>query len=75
MSDNKHQAITDAQELLQLEEQAREQQREDAIYRLGRAVMLAPNIAICEALLRGEHVPISRLDPDWVRRYGLRETA
>lgn len=43
--------------------------------RLARAVMLAPTIEICEALLLGEDVPISSLDPDWVRRYGLRESA
>lgn len=34
--------------------------------------MLAPRIEICEALLRGETVPLSDLDPVWVERYGLK---
>jgi hypothetical protein len=36
-----------------------------------RAVMLAPTLSVCEALLRGETVPLSRLDPVWVRRLGV----
>lgn len=40
--------------------------------RLARAVLLAPSIDVCEALLLGEAVPLSRLDPVWVRRFGLR---
>jgi hypothetical protein len=36
-----------------------------------RAMMLAPTVTICEALLRGEEVPVSQLDPVWARRYGL----
>lgn len=40
--------------------------------RLWRAFMLAPSIEVCEALLRGESVPVSRLDPVWVRRFGLK---
>lgn len=39
--------------------------------RLARAVLLAPTLEVCEALLLGEPVPRSRLDPLWARRYGL----
>jgi hypothetical protein len=39
---------------------------------LERAIHLAPTIEICEALLRGEAVPASKLDPDAVQRYDLR---
>jgi len=39
--------------------------------RLHRAIMLAPTLTICEALLRGEEVPRSQLDPDWATRYGV----
>jgi hypothetical protein len=35
-------------------------------------MMLAPTITICEALLRDEKVPIDRLRPEWVQRFGLR---
>jgi hypothetical protein len=40
--------------------------------RLWRAMMLSPSIEVCEALLRGESVPVSRLDPLWVQRFGLK---
>lgn len=39
--------------------------------KLHRAIMLAPTIQVCEALLRGEPVPRSELDPLWAKRYGL----
>jgi hypothetical protein len=39
---------------------------------LYKAVMLAPNLPTCQALLRGETVPLSRLDQDWVRKLGRR---
>lgn len=38
-------------------------------------MLSAGQLAICEALLRGEHVPLERLDPYWVRKYGIREAA
>ena len=41
--------------------------------RIWRAMMLAPSAEICDALLRGEAVPISKLDPEWARRFGLRD--
>jgi hypothetical protein len=37
------------------------------------AMMLAPTIEICEALLRGERVPVDCLDPEWVQRFGWRQ--
>jgi hypothetical protein len=40
--------------------------------RVGRAMMLAPSIEACEALLRGERVPLDRLDPEWLARFGRR---
>lgn len=45
----------------------------DADWRpIERAIMLAPTLEICKALLRGERVPLSRLNQDAVRRYGIR---
>jgi hypothetical protein len=46
--------------------------RQDQDRRLWRAFMLAPTIEVCEALLRGEEVPLGQLDQEWVRRFGLR---
>jgi hypothetical protein len=40
--------------------------------RLWRAMMLAPTIEVCEALMAGEAVPLERLDQEWVKRFGLR---
>ena len=36
-----------------------------------RAVRLAPSLDVCEALLSGGRVPMSRIDPQWAERYGL----
>lgn len=33
--------------------------------------MLAPNLTIYRALIRGENVPVAALDPYWAKRYGL----
>jgi hypothetical protein len=44
----------------------------DADARLWRAIRLSPSVDICEALLRGEAVPIDRLDAEWVARFGRR---
>ena len=41
--------------------------------RIWRAMMLAPRLDVCQALLRGESVPIEKLDPEWVRRFGRRK--
>lgn len=43
--------------------------RRDA--RLMAVIRLAPTIEIAEAMLRGERVPVSRLDPEWAKAYGL----
>jgi hypothetical protein len=40
-----------------------------------QAMMLAPTIEIYAALLRGEHVPLSSLDPQWVKRFYLRSSS
>lgn len=40
--------------------------------RIWQAMMLAPTFEVCEALLRGETVPIDRLDPDWVERFEVK---
>ena len=69
-----HPAVREARDLIQLEQDYRDRP-DDAMNRLGRAVLLSPTLAICEALIRGEVVPINRLDPAWVRRYGLRDSA
>ena len=37
-----------------------------------QGMMLASSVEICRALLRGETVPLSQLDQDAVRRFGLR---
>jgi len=38
-----------------------------------KAMMLAPTLEVCEALLRGESVPLEQLDPEWVKRFGRRD--
>jgi hypothetical protein len=51
-------------------------------YKLGRsanetvrvwvAMMLSPAIEACAALLRGESVPVDRIDPEWMAKLGRR---
>jgi hypothetical protein len=43
--------------------------------RIWSAVMLSTSVEVCDALLRGERVPIERLDPEWVARFGLKVAA
>lgn len=45
---------------------------DEELQRLFAAVMLAPTIEVCEALLRGDPAPVDRLDPVWAEKYGLR---
>ena len=45
---------------------------DDEARRGWQAMMLAPTIAICQALLRGESVPVDELRPEWVKRLGRR---
>jgi hypothetical protein len=42
----------------------------DELREVGKAIMLAPNLQVCETLLRGETVPISKLDPAWLAKLG-----
>ena len=48
----------------------------EELARIWRAIMLAPGdrsgLEICRALLDGEAVPLGRLDPEWVARFGRR---
>jgi hypothetical protein len=63
-----HPAIVEAREAIALE-----QEHEDAkLRRVYRAIMVSPTLTVCRELLNGENVPLSRLDPVAVRRYGLR---
>ena len=53
-------------------DRARDRVRRDAANRIWKALVLSPTIAICRALLRGESVPLERLDPAAVARLGRR---
>lgn len=53
----------------------RDRRRREHANVIWRAIMLAPTVELCEALLRGETVPISMLDPVWVKRFGLKDAA
>jgi hypothetical protein len=44
----------------------------DETRRIWAAMMLAPTLEVCEALLRSEKVPTEKLDPEWVKRFGVR---
>ncbi len=68
MTPGAHPAVQDAHECLQLEEEHRQAIEHDWLWRLRKAVQLAPTIDICEALLRGEQVPTVLLDQDQLRR-------
>lgn len=46
--------------------------REELVRDTWLAMMLAPNLEICVALLNGEDVPVEKLDQEWVRRFGLK---
>jgi hypothetical protein len=37
-----------------------------------QAMMLAPSLEVCAALLRGESVPLNALDGEWAARFGKR---
>lgn len=64
--------VMEAHEAIELEEKVRALRREDPTTRTWRAMMLAPTLEVCRALLAGDKVPLSTLDPEWVRRFGLR---
>jgi hypothetical protein len=44
----------------------------DAQRRAYKALLLSPTLHVFEAVIRGERVPLDRLDPVWVGRLGLR---
>jgi hypothetical protein len=54
-----------------MEYELRPSERENYL-RGWKAMMLAPCLEIYEALLSGESVPVDRLDPEWVSRFGRR---
>jgi hypothetical protein len=43
---------------------------DDEARRGWQAMMLAPTLEVCRALLRGESVPLDLLDAEWVGRFG-----
>jgi hypothetical protein len=57
--------------LAKRERQVRARHWSDAS-RIWRAMVLASDLPTCEALLRGVSVPVDRLEPKWVRRFGRR---
>jgi len=67
-------ARTNAAWAIELEDEARRlHEPEAAAWRaFWRALVLAPSVEILEALLRGEGVPLDRLDAEWVQRLGRR---
>jgi hypothetical protein len=67
-----HPAVADARELLRLEQTAAETKGNGWIWDLRKAILVSPTLDVCEALLRGEHVPRDRLDQDWLRRLSHR---
>ena len=63
-----HPAVQSARDAIMAEADGRRQ----AWNRVWRAVMVAPDLDTCRALLNGERVPLSRLDADWLARFALR---
>jgi hypothetical protein len=37
---------------------------------LWKALVLAPTVEVCEALINAQDVPRSALDPTWAKRFG-----
>lgn len=66
-----HPAIIEAREVIAAEQAV----HDTGLAALERAVMLAPTLEICEALLRGEAVPLSKLDDFYFRRYGVKRAS
>lgn len=66
--------LANARWVIELEEEERRLHEPEAEYwrAVWRAVVLSPNVETCEALLRGESVPLGRLGPEWCRRFGRR---
>jgi hypothetical protein len=57
--------------LLRMDAREEERQAVEAVRGI-KALMLAPHIEICRALLRGERIPWNQLDYFQAQRYGLR---
>jgi hypothetical protein len=64
--------LANARWVLELEDEERRlHDREAAFWNLlWKAVVLSPTLAVCESLLRGEAVPVERLDAEWAARLG-----
>jgi hypothetical protein len=45
---------------------------DDECRRGWQAMMLAPTLEVCRALLHGESVPVDKLRAEWVARFGRR---
>lgn len=57
--------------VIELEERARNSaERKESLVIL-RALRLAPDLETCDELMRTGRVPRRRLDPEWVKAYGL----
>lgn len=52
-------------------EQAAQPWHDDTSLQVGKAMRLAPALAVFRALLAGQVVPVAALDAEWARRYGL----
>jgi hypothetical protein len=52
-----------------LSERRRSREYQESLVLL-RAIRLALDLRTCEAILRGEKVPLSRVDPEWAKAYG-----
>lgn len=67
-------ALLNARAVVEAEEEARRlhDPERDFWNLMWRVLVLSPTIEVCVALLRGEDVPTSRLDPEWLERLGWR---
>lgn len=54
-------------------EKRRDRRKREFSVRVFKAMMLAKTPDVCEALLRGESVPLELLDQKWLARFGLKE--
>ena len=64
--------VGDTAEVLAFSAPMRERLEAERWARVWRALVLAPTVEVFVALLRGESVPLSRLDADAVERFGRR---
>lgn len=64
--------LENARGAIDAEERERESSHRESARRLWRALVLSPALEVFEALVRGESVPVDRLDGEWVARLGRR---